>query len=246
MGGGPVTINAATIDRDRDLLMVSTERLLAGVDATGPGGIGAPSLLPGWTVGHVLTHLARNADGFRRIVDGAARGEVVDQYPHGRAGRATDIETGAARPPMEIVEDVHLTAELLDAAIAAMPDEAWDRSGRTFSGEIPAGRVLVARRREVEIHHADLGLGYSPPDWPADLVARELADAVAGLAGRLPDDAAVEVIATDTGVGWGVGAGTGAFTVRGDAAWLLAWLIGRHVVEGALDAPDGLPVLGAW
>ncbi|MEP6892695.1 MAG: maleylpyruvate isomerase N-terminal domain-containing protein, partial [Gaiellaceae bacterium] len=39
-----------------------------------------PSLLPGWTIGHVLTHLARNADGFSRIVEGAERGEAVAMY----------------------------------------------------------------------------------------------------------------------------------------------------------------------
>src|SRR5258708_2431063 len=36
-----------------------------------------PSLLPGWTVGHVLTHIARNADGLARMFTGAQRGEVA-------------------------------------------------------------------------------------------------------------------------------------------------------------------------
>ena len=35
----------------------------------------APSLLPGWTVGHVLTHLARNADSMTLALAGAERGE---------------------------------------------------------------------------------------------------------------------------------------------------------------------------
>jgi maleylpyruvate isomerase len=30
---------------------------------------------------------------------------------------------------------------------------------------------VFSRWREVEVHHVDLGLGYSPRDWPADLVA---------------------------------------------------------------------------
>ncbi len=42
-----------------------------------------PSLLPEWSDGHVLTHLARNADSVVRRMEGAARGELVDQYPGG-------------------------------------------------------------------------------------------------------------------------------------------------------------------
>ena len=63
------------------------------------GGAGAdpalPSLLPGWTRGHVLTHIARNADSFVRVLEAARRGEVVTQYEGGVDGRNADIEAGA-------------------------------------------------------------------------------------------------------------------------------------------------------
>jgi maleylpyruvate isomerase len=39
-----------------------TEQLLATARSLDPGSIGDPSLCPGWTRGHVLTHIARNAD----------------------------------------------------------------------------------------------------------------------------------------------------------------------------------------
>ena len=32
----------------------------------------SPSLLPGWSIGHVLTHVARNADSHRRRADAAS------------------------------------------------------------------------------------------------------------------------------------------------------------------------------
>ena len=54
-----------------------------------------PSLLPEWTRGHVLTHIARNADSFVRVLEAARRGEVVTQYEGGVAGRNADIEAGA-------------------------------------------------------------------------------------------------------------------------------------------------------
>lgn len=132
----------------------------------------SPSLLPDWTVGHVLTHVARNADSVTRRLEGAARGEVVDQYPGGYAGRAADIAAGAGRPAAELVEDVRETAYRLEATCLALPAEAWDRPTRDVSGaERPARTTVFSRWREVVVHHTDLGMGYTPADWPADLVA---------------------------------------------------------------------------
>ena len=34
------------------------------------------------------------------------------------------------------------------------------------------------------MHHVDLGLGYTPADWPAELVDQWLPDALAGLPAR--------------------------------------------------------------
>ena len=36
-----------------------------------------PSLLPGWSVGHVLTHIARNADSVVWRLEGAAAGRAA-------------------------------------------------------------------------------------------------------------------------------------------------------------------------
>ena len=40
-----------------------------------------PSLLPGWDVAMLVTHLARNADSHSGMVEGAAAGEARQQYP---------------------------------------------------------------------------------------------------------------------------------------------------------------------
>ena len=63
----------------------------------------APSLLPGWSVGHVLTHIARNGDSLVWRLEGAAQGELRDQYPGGLEQRRADIEAGAGRPASELV-----------------------------------------------------------------------------------------------------------------------------------------------
>ncbi len=130
-----------------------------------------PSRLPGWSVGHVLTHVARNADSVVRRLGGAAAGQIVDQYEGGAAGREQGIEEGASRRAGELVADVLHSSAAVDAALASFPPEGWERLTRSVGGqEIPARAVVFSRWREVEVHHVDLGLGYQPSDWPDDLV----------------------------------------------------------------------------
>ena len=61
-----------------------------------------PSLLPGWSVGHVLTHIAApDADSVVWRLEGAARGELRDQYPGGLEQRRPPTSRLAqrGRPP---------------------------------------------------------------------------------------------------------------------------------------------------
>jgi len=143
------------------------------------------SLLPDWSVGHLLTHIARNADSVVRRLEAAARGEVVAQYEGGIAGRAAEIDAGAARSAAELVADVASSSARCDAVCASMSEEVWDRPTLGIRGdESPASFMVFSRWREVEVHHADLGLGYGPAQWPARLVERWLPSLVAGLADR--------------------------------------------------------------
>jgi maleylpyruvate isomerase len=133
------------------------------------------SRLPGWTVGHVLTHLARNADSVVRRLEAASAGELVEQYPGGGTGRAADIEAGARRPADEALADLVRADDAVDRAFAAADDDLWARTVRLGGGTTgPAGRLVFRRWREVEAHHVDLGLGYEWSDWPDELVARWL------------------------------------------------------------------------
>jgi maleylpyruvate isomerase len=135
-----------------------------------------PSRLPGWSVGHVLAHLARNADSVVRRLEGAARDEIVDQYPGGRAGREAEIEAGAGLGAAELAADVRTSGLAVEQVASSLPDAAWHRLSRSVGGKlVPAAAVLRSRLREVEIHHADLGLDYGPADWPAEFVQDLLA-----------------------------------------------------------------------
>jgi maleylpyruvate isomerase len=131
------------------------------------------SRLPGWSRGHVLTHIARNADGLRRIVEGVARDEVVDQYPGGAEQRTNEIEAGADRSVAELRADVVETNGLLVAAWADLPDGTWDRMMHARTGLVPARAGVTRRWREVLVHLVDLDAGVGAGDLPPDYVAHD-------------------------------------------------------------------------
>src|SRR5829696_3219522 len=76
----------------------------------------APSLCEGWTRGHVLTHVARNADGLAALVRSAVDGTGETMYASPEA-RDADIEAGADRPVAQLVDDVERSAQALAAEL---------------------------------------------------------------------------------------------------------------------------------
>jgi maleylpyruvate isomerase len=130
-----------------------------------------PTALPGWTVGHVLSHVARNADSHVRRAEAAARGEVIEQYVGGFGGRAAEIEAGANRSGRDLAEDVRSSGERLMATWLELPDEAWGGLTVDVSGTQRSVSALVSRRwQELEVHVVDLGLGPTYRDWSLDFV----------------------------------------------------------------------------
>jgi maleylpyruvate isomerase len=232
-------------------------RLLAGVSALTDEQAAGPSLLPTWTRAEVLTHLARNADGTRRTVEGLLRGEVVAKYPGGAEQRSAEIAAGRGRPPSELVADLARSVEWLHDTWAAVPPEAWAPSAPDGTTAETARAGMWNRHREVEVHHVDLDLGYSPDDWPAAFTAQLLARTVGELAGRVaaelpPPDATWVLWADDLRLAWAVTVEAGSVElvavsevgrpdvlVRGAGRRLAAWLVGRL----ALDE-SGLAVAG--
>ena len=82
------------------------------------------SLLPNWSRGHVLTHLARNADSHVTLLQAAVRGEVGEQYASAEQ-RNGDIERGAIRSAEELVMDLRLSIYGLEAAWASANEKVW-------------------------------------------------------------------------------------------------------------------------
>jgi maleylpyruvate isomerase len=237
---------------DIPVLAAATARLLATVDGMREEQLAEPSLLPGWTRGHVLAHLARNADGLVNLLTGARTGVPTPMYPSAEA-REHDIQAGAKRSLAEHAADLRASAARFDAAVAAMPRTAWAVEVPHRLGPFPASRVLGKRIEEVEYHHVDLGLSqaYSPADWPAGFVRRQLAQVSARFAGN-PELPHLVLVDAATGEVFATGADRASdadrLTVRGQGPALLAWLSGRsdgHDLDAEPKAVlPGLPPLG--
>jgi maleylpyruvate isomerase len=233
----------------------ATAALIGGLGGFTDAEARGPSLLPGWSRGHVLSHLARNAEGGTRLLTSARTGQPGYEYPS-VAARAQAIEDGAGRPAAELVGDVDRTAAALATAAAAMPPDAWRHTVTWTTGhETPAGHVPVSRLAEVLIHHVDLNDGFGPESWPAGWTARMLDRAVRSLNDeRNLAPLSAQLDATDTGRSFqlhGPDARTtgpsarptdGPARISGTEADLLAWLMGRSA--GATltrDTPAPLP-----
>lgn len=175
--------------------IAARRRLEATVSSIDEEVVGRPSRLPGWTVGHVLAHLARNADSHIRMLDAALAGRPVEQYAGGYEQRSLEIEAGAERRAGELRADVRATSAALEAAWEGMTPEAWSRHGLVRGTEWPCRWLPFHRWREVEIHHVDLGLEYSSLHWPDEYVARELPLALATVPERVDAAGRAETLA---------------------------------------------------
>jgi maleylpyruvate isomerase len=232
-----VTVDPLVLMTDVDQ---ATERLLR--TAEGLADVGTPSLLPGWTQGHVLTHIARHADAFCNLLSWARTGVENPAYASAQA-RAEGIEAGAARPLAEQIDDIRTSHERLADAAAAMTGEAW-----TFY--IPTRNQLAAtlpwaRLREVEVHHVDLNAGYRPEDWSDGFALRLLREIVGG---AKPDTPAM--ILRPYGIEHPLTIGTitdSTPTIGGPTRAIAAWLAGRGDAGELTVSPDGeLPTPATW
>ncbi|MFJ3444483.1 maleylpyruvate isomerase family mycothiol-dependent enzyme [Streptomyces sp. NPDC086081] len=222
------------IDHAHDLASVrdATERLLTAVGTLDNAAVTQPSRLPGWTRGHVLAHLARNADALVNVLEGRP------MYVSAEA-RDADIERDAPRALDVQLTDLRESAAHFQEAGEAPAD--WSRTVELRNGvKDTAARVPFRRWVEVELHHVDLGIGYDLEDLPAEFTQREidfLADRFAGH----PDVPSTRV--TDGTRAWSTGrrADDGPeVTVTGSPADLLGWLAGRR--DGAALTVDGGPL----
>jgi maleylpyruvate isomerase len=222
----------------------ATVRLLDNAIRISDRDVGGPSLLPGWTRGHVLAHLARNADGLTNLLTWARTGVVTPQYVSWEQ-READIEAGADRSGAGHLADLRLATARFSEAAAAMSPDAWATMIGSGTPQ-PAAHVAWRRLREVEVHHVDLDVDYRPEHWPDAFSHRLLHEACAHFRDRA-DAPALVLRATELGHDMTIGDPASAPTVTGPAYALAGWLTGRTRGDGLDVRPAGaLPPLPDW
>jgi maleylpyruvate isomerase len=173
-----ISFDATTINRQVEGLAASHQLLLERLGNLTDVMVARPSLLPEWTVGHVLAHIAHQGDSISRLFRAAELGEMVDQYEGGFAARVAAIERDASLSADEHVTGVRRSIYALEGAIASAR-EGWYGSARMVSGiEVPVTDLPLRRWREVEVHMGDLGLAelqcVGPDSWSLDYVRHDL------------------------------------------------------------------------
>ncbi len=187
--------------------------------------------LPGWTVGHLLTHLARNADSHRGMIEAAQRGEVIAQYPGGPAQRNGDIERGYARPARDLAADLKTSNQKLEHAWSMTNKQVWTTGlGLRRYGPATMAEFVFLRWREVEIHLVDLNVPeLGSPDWEGLSLAyvdAELQESARGLAARLPVSTTV-VLAPGDRPSRAFGNGDERTVIQASPTTIVGWLMGR-------------------
>lgn len=218
-----------------DLLAVATQRLLGDTLTLSDDQWLAPSRLPGWTRGHVATHLSRNADALARVIESNLAGSPLPMYDS-EDERDEAIEVGAGRPGLEQQVDLDESANRVSQVLARVPAERLDEAV-TMRGSVqmPLGMLGTARLAEVVLHHVDLDTGFELAEAdPAAIAA--LLDYWAYRTRAREDFPAVRLV-SDSGT-WTFGTGNDPAEVRGEPADLLAWATGR--AGGAVNGAENL------
>ena len=241
-------MNGFVDDPLTDLLEEQTALVVQTARGLDDAAVRAPSLCPGWSRGHLLTHLARNADGLVNVAHSAVTGVSVPMYPSAEA-RNADVEAGADRPARELVDDLVRSAERLADELGQVPGDALDLEVPSGRGPtIRVGDVPWVRLREVVYHHVDLDAGYGFADAPQEVVVTGLRECVPRLAEvATPLEVTAELAGAADPVVLQLGTGEPRLAVRGPAAEVLAWLTGRSSGERLrVDGEGALPELPSW
>ncbi|MFF4827651.1 maleylpyruvate isomerase N-terminal domain-containing protein [Streptomyces sp. NPDC001312] len=174
-----------------------TELMLDAVAGLGEAGFSAPSVLPEWSRGHLVAHVAANADALCNLVHWAATGEETPMYASAEE-RAAGIAKGPTLSADEFRSWLTGSAHRLAEGLDGLTDEQWQHQVVTAQGRtVPATELPWMRAREVCVHAVDLGTGVVTfADLPKGFLTALVAEISAkrGLT-ELPDGPLPEVAA---------------------------------------------------
>jgi maleylpyruvate isomerase len=222
-----------------------------------PAQVAEPSRLSGWTRGHVLSHLARNADALVNLLTWARTGTEARMYAS-PTERADGIEAGAYRALPEQLADLSAANQRFADAAAAVPADRREFTVLSGQGrEIPAREVPWLRVREAWLHLVDLDVGYELDDIPADIAWTLAADVAAWMSSRTQVTAELRAegqpdpirLGSDNGPDDESDGGVvvkGPVIVEGTPQRIAGWLTGRVQDRAGLTVTGDLDDLPRW
>ncbi|RRO17491.1 maleylpyruvate isomerase family mycothiol-dependent enzyme [Saccharopolyspora rhizosphaerae] len=222
-----------------------TEALVHSVTSLDELSVRQPSLLPGWSRAHVITHLARNADACSNLLLWARTGIEHPMYAS-RDDRDQAIHKGASRSHRLLLEDLVASSDRFSVAARAMPTEDWTAEVSLSGGDdIPALHVLRLRLLEAWVHLVDLDHDVDFPDIPSGDAELLLEDVTQQLGGR--HDVPAVSVEVDFGTHhrtWDLrGTTSEPAKVTGEPGPVLGWLLGR---TGPEELSGDAPELPPW
>jgi maleylpyruvate isomerase len=199
--------------------------------------VAADSLLPNWSRGHVLSHLANNARGLSNLIEWALTGIQKDMYVSVEQ-RGIDIENDAKRPGNEIIADFLEQSRVFEANLNRL------LTGPILSEEIVLGNgshvhpheMTTLRERELLVHLVDLDLGYKANDWTLDWSIKTLKSVSAG---KRKESVKFRLLIAGDHT-WTMDQ-NGMTDIFGTPQGLAAWLMGREP-DDKLVTSDGSPL----
>jgi maleylpyruvate isomerase len=228
---------AAQLETLRGLVSAATSRLLGDTISVREEDWSAPSRLPGWSRGHVASHIARQADGMVRLTEWARSGRRQDMYASAEQ-READIAAGAGRSGLELQIDLDTSAGRLDQAFDAMDEAAWDAIVELRSGtQVPARLLPLSRLLEVVVHHVDLDIGFEV-DQIEDTTAEWLLEWCAFRVRDRQEFPRLD-LTSDSGFTISLGNAGEPTPVSGTSPNLLGWVMSR-VDDSAVRGGQGL------
>ena len=228
---------ATQLETLRGLVNGATQRLLGDTIAVSDEDWRGPSRLPGWTRGHVASHIARQAEGLVRLTEWARSGERQDMYASAEQ-RETDIAAGADRTGLELQIDLDTMAGRLDQAFDGLDEEAWDAIVELRGGtKVPTRLLPLARLLELVVHHVDLDIGFefaavenATAEWLLEWCAFRV---------RSREEFPRLDLTSDSGFTISLGNAGEPTAVSGSSANLLGWVMSR-VDDSAVSGGEGL------
>jgi maleylpyruvate isomerase len=220
--------------------------LCEAIDELDDAGLFLPTALAGWTRGHVVSHLARNADGLVNLLHWARTGIESPMYAS-PADREAAIAEGANRLARVQQEDMRAADERFFMATEVMTESDWEAHVLNGQGlTIGVSLVPWMRLTELLVHLVDLDIGHGFDDV-VELAGEQTELLIDYVVSRYDDRPGVPAVrlAVDLPSGdqhtWLLGDTGDPRDVRSAAAPTLAWLTGRSD-----PVAEAMPALPAW